>query len=400
MQALPILSGIPSIFIIDAVGLRSSIWLGGLMNAVGSIGKAISTLPIFKSAAFTNSVVGDVIIALAKPFICFIPTYVSSAWFPTRERPIATALGSLSYLIGIIFTKIFLWNPPYPDRRAADITKLNNIWCGISVASFLIALVAVRSSRPPSPPSDTGRAVVPLSIKSIVKSFANKSLSTISLCVACQLAFFIYLVIDLELVLCLRGYEWSMNLITLLGFLISGIVASCSAGILVAKNKDVNHVRKLLVGAMCISISFLPLTMLTERYTFGITIICIIIGLVGFPAFTLGLHLSDECSYTFLPEYASMGVILLLSQVFIIVYRGIFEGLSKPILHVNASNCPTNALVYKPYDLTNPFLCIAGLQALSSILFIVFFETDFKRSRIEMVARLQRILNIRRSVEI
>ena len=75
---------------------------------------------------------------------------VSQHWFPESETTLATAILATSLPIGIVLgygvTPLFV-------TSAEDVPAMNWIWFLPAVANMVFAVFAMRTSKPPSPPS-------------------------------------------------------------------------------------------------------------------------------------------------------------------------------------------------------------------------------------------------------
>lgn len=80
--------------LIDTYGIRVGIGLGAVLAAVGGLLKGLL------ATNFAAVVIGQVVLAIAQPFILNAVTALSARWFPLRERGTAAGLAALAqYLV-------------------------------------------------------------------------------------------------------------------------------------------------------------------------------------------------------------------------------------------------------------------------------------------------------------
>ena len=78
----------PAMFLLDRKGLKLSITIGALLNAVGSIIKCTAV----RSDLFAVAMLGQIVCAIAQAFILGIPARLASVWFGSREIATATSV--------------------------------------------------------------------------------------------------------------------------------------------------------------------------------------------------------------------------------------------------------------------------------------------------------------------
>jgi FLVCR family MFS transporter 7 len=152
------LVGIPtclaSTWIVDRFGLRAAIFTGTIMTFLGGLIRAISSFPgigehINLNAQFWMAFVGQSLTGMGNPMAVSVPTKVSQHWFKESQRTFATIMLAMSLPLGIVLgqglTPIFV-------KGKEDIPTMNWVWF-IPAAVTQLLVFAVRSSKPPTPPS-------------------------------------------------------------------------------------------------------------------------------------------------------------------------------------------------------------------------------------------------------
>uniref|UniRef100_A0A0L8GW11 Major facilitator superfamily (MFS) profile domain-containing protein n=1 Tax=Octopus bimaculoides TaxID=37653 RepID=A0A0L8GW11_OCTBM len=97
--------GIAAIWLIDSVGLRSSIILSALLNCIGSILRVVSCY-IPAVSRFPVLITGQTLAACAQPFILISPTKMAALWFKDDQRATANMLASMANPLGIMVANL------------------------------------------------------------------------------------------------------------------------------------------------------------------------------------------------------------------------------------------------------------------------------------------------------
>jgi len=91
---------IPASYFIDKYGIRKGVGLGAILTIAGTLVKA------GWGSSFQMVLAGQLILAVAQPFILNAVTAVSVRWFPVEERATAAGLSSLAQFIGIVIAMV------------------------------------------------------------------------------------------------------------------------------------------------------------------------------------------------------------------------------------------------------------------------------------------------------
>eukprot|EP00347_Sterkiella_histriomuscorum_P019206 403342532 len=134
-------------------GLRVSVIIGAIVTVVGS------WLRLFIGITdFYMLLVGASIAAMGQPFLMNNPSKVASNWFGDKERGIATAIGSMSVPIGMLFSFV-LPNAFISNDDVADIPngirkfEIYLLVQTIIITIFSLPAIILMKEEPPSPPS-------------------------------------------------------------------------------------------------------------------------------------------------------------------------------------------------------------------------------------------------------
>ena len=85
----------PCVYVLEKWGLRWGVIGGIISTAVGL------WLRCFINTSFYIALVGQIIMALGQPLLYNAPAKVTTNWFPQKERPMATIVGTQMNILGI-----------------------------------------------------------------------------------------------------------------------------------------------------------------------------------------------------------------------------------------------------------------------------------------------------------
>jgi len=142
---------IPASYFIDTYGIVKGVGLGAILAAAGGIIKA------FSGTSFAMVIAGQVILAIAQPFVINAATAVTARWFPVKERALATGLATLAQYIGILLAMVV--TPALIVSSASDpaygsgVDKMLKIYGLFTVVLSITGLLLLKE-KPASPPSD------------------------------------------------------------------------------------------------------------------------------------------------------------------------------------------------------------------------------------------------------
>jgi MFS transporter, FLVCR family, feline leukemia virus subgroup C receptor-related protein len=155
----------PALYSLHVYKLRIGLLLGGGLNLLGAV------LKYWGMSSYPWVYTGTVVCAMCQTLTLAMPPLISTLWFPDQERGMATSLGVLANQLGaamglgitifVPFRTIVVQDASDSSGEAAvtvmDSDQLKRyLRCQmfLSVFSFLLILVLVRSDQPPTPPSE------------------------------------------------------------------------------------------------------------------------------------------------------------------------------------------------------------------------------------------------------
>ena len=280
-------TGFISFIIIDYFGVRSSLNLAGWLNFIGAFIRALSSIDeadgvplVPMKYKYTVLMFGQVLCSLAQPFVMFVTTKFANSWFTENQRALANTVALSSNTFGILigaFISPLIVNSK--EDYIHQVSVLNFITCGCSLIPALLTACITRST-PPTPPSYAAIQALqntnqddrninngdensqePRTFKENMHLYVNqmgklmKSFYFILLLVSFGLGLGLFnaLTTLLQQVLCVHGY--SDDDVGIFGgiMILSGIIGSLIAGIIVDKTKKFEEVAKICFCMSCVA---------------------------------------------------------------------------------------------------------------------------------------------------
>lgn len=141
--------------LVNYLGLRKGLIVGGILNAIGSVVRYQG------HTSYHWVYIGTIFCAIAQCFTLATPPFLAGAWFGSHERGMATAIGVLANQsgsalgLGVTIVFNFLDSNCVP-REVLDDQKLAyylRVQMGTSILALLFIILFVRRDEPPTPPS-------------------------------------------------------------------------------------------------------------------------------------------------------------------------------------------------------------------------------------------------------
>jgi hypothetical protein len=85
----------PSVIALDKLGLRMGVTIGIGLTTLGL------WVRCFINFNFWFSVAGQIVLAIAQPYMYNAPSILSANWFPKKERIFATSFGAYANILGV-----------------------------------------------------------------------------------------------------------------------------------------------------------------------------------------------------------------------------------------------------------------------------------------------------------
>jgi len=133
---------LPASYIIDTYGIRKGLGIGALFVIVGSGIKGISGSNIILLC------IGQLLLAIAQPFIINVVTAFSGRWFPQKERGMAVGFAALAQYIGIVLvmlvTPMLVISSSEDPNYGSGIDSMLLIYMIPSIVSGILVLIFFR----------------------------------------------------------------------------------------------------------------------------------------------------------------------------------------------------------------------------------------------------------------
>ncbi|XP_051513605.1 solute carrier family 49 member A3-like [Myxocyprinus asiaticus] len=369
-------------WMLDTLGLRFSLILGSWLNMLGSILRVVGILSCIPEwAVFPLVMGGQTLCALAQPLVIFAPTKLAALWFPDHQRATANMIASMANPLGLLFANIF---SPMIIRYTNNLLMLLFIYAIPATVACFLATVGIRERVPPTPPS---ASVVTSSTKPFLQGIKlllrNKAYLILLVCFGSGIGIFTCFSTLLEQILCVKGYSNDFAGLCGAGSIVFGVVGAGILGFYVDKTKKFTEVTKINMCLTSLGCTAFAVVSLLRDQKIAIGAACAWFGLFGFSVYPIAMELGVECSYP-VGEATSSGLIFISGQVQSVIYMLLLQALTKPMADSPLSVCAAGGDASLSW--TVPVLVMAGLCALGTCCFVVFFQTDYQRLRAEATA--------------
>lgn len=375
-----------STFSVNQLGLRAAIHIGGALNCIGAVVRALSTAGFLPhEAEFPVCLAGQVVSAMAQSFLLFIPTKVSQLWFPESSRALSTTILSMSNPFGILVTQVA---SPLLVQEKEQIPTLNYVFGGLAILCELVTIVCITRSKPPTPPSHSaarGERDRASYLQQLKDTFTCIPYLLLLLALGCGVALFSALATVAQQILCPLGYDDVFSGVAMALLILSGFVGSAVTGIAADRTKAFTPITKLFYGCAAIFAIVMMEMFLVPNQPVIVGLSCALFGFFGVGAYPIGLELAVEATYP-VEESISTAFIFMSGQaqgVIIIAMVTLLSRDMKPAYeYLEVCTVEENSDLH-PMDYS---ISLTGMMALLTfvvLLIIIFFKTPYKRLEAE-----------------
>jgi FLVCR family MFS transporter 7 len=340
-------SGFFSFWFIDSFGIRSSINLGVWFNFAGSVLKLLTSIENVSGSLIIDTkygyavlMLGQCVCALSQPFLLFITTKFANSWFAENQRALANALclgsGTLGMLIGALISPIVIETHIW---RLSGMGLLHVI-CGVS--AFIPAIMAcfILRSTPKYPPSfsavisddqanienndqsETGNQVskhFKSYLNHVNKLFQSNDFIILLVCFGFGSGLFNALSTLIQQIICTRGYTDNDAGYFGACLIVSGMIGSVIAGIVVDKTKKFEETAKICFIVTTLSNLTFCLFQLHDNDNaafYYLSVLSIgLFGLFGLPLLPVCMEMCVECVFP-VPEATATGLLFTSGKIF------------------------------------------------------------------------------------
>ena len=384
-----------SMWSVRRFGLRSAILIAGVANGLGSLVRLSSSLPgLEPNQRLICVLAGQVMAASAYPFIMFLPTKVSGAWFPADQRTLATTLMILSNPLGVLLANLI---SPQLVTEVWMVLLLNVVTMVPSVAGGLMAVLGVCHSEPPTPPSASAAAGAELAFfAGVRKCLKSRNYWWLLLALGGGIGMFNALYTVMQQMLCPTGYSNSFSGLCCILMIVGGVCGSMATSYIVDKTGWFEETMKTGFCLAVLAGVGLAQWALISGIAPLIAITCFAFGVFGLAAYTVGMELASECTYP-VTETTSAGFIVLSGQIQGVAYIALLTLLAKPLHHHSDHHhhevCTKvqgiesgKENVIEPKDMTLSLLVFSGLAVAIAVTFTCLFRPKLRRREMERAA--------------
>ncbi|KAL3863356.1 hypothetical protein ACJMK2_005114 [Sinanodonta woodiana] len=303
--------GFVASWLLDTLGLRTSIIMSAWLNAVGSILRNISTIDAMpQSAMYPVLLTGQILAACAQPFAMFAPTKVAALWFPGTQRATANMLASMANPLGILAANVIA---PAVVSTPGDLPLALWVMTGPAVATVLLATFGICSSLPPTPPTSSAAEESEPFFKGLKQIVKNKNYWILNFCFGTGLAIFTALSSFFDQILCPRGYSDTFAGICGAIMIAAGAFGAVFAGLYVDRSKKFEEVVKVCFAcAVLFGIMFTEVSRFRDQHVL-IALSAALFGGFGFAIYPISMELAVEVTYP-VAEATSAGLAIISGQ--------------------------------------------------------------------------------------
>ncbi|XP_069782225.1 solute carrier family 49 member A3 [Narcine bancroftii] len=368
--------GFGSTWILDTLGLKTSLILSSWLNLAGCTVQLLSVAFFVPkdSWKFPLLMVGQTFGAFAQPLVIFAPTKLAALWFPEQQRATANMISSMANPLGVLFANIL---SPLLMKEPSSISLLLGVYIVPAVIACFLTTIGIREKVPPTPPS-AGAATSTsepffTGMKMLLK---NKAYVILMICFGGGIGIFTCFSALLQQIVCVQGYSNSFAGFCGALFIAFGVFGAFFLGLYVDKTRNFMETTKIFFCFTALTcIGFAQVSRL-EGQAFLLAMVCSLFGLFGLSIYPVGMELCVECSYP-VGEATSTGLVFISGQLQGALFILLLPGLAQP-MKSNGSYQVGAAL-----DWTVPTLVMAAICSLEACCFVIFFHTEYKRASAE-----------------
>lgn len=368
---------------IGTAGSVTTIFLcGAVPNFLGSLVRFLSSISASEqSYRYHIALTGQALAAVSYPFIMYLPSKVSNAWFPPSQRAIATTIGVMSNPAGVMVANLVA---PIIVRASTDVPLLNSVLFGACTFALATVLFTISGRIPKE--NKMADMKDQTYEESIGRCFSTPTYIIIFFTLGGGIGMFNSLYTMMFSLMCPAGHNNDIAGICAAVMIGAGIIGATVASILVDKYKCYKEVMIVsIIGASFFGIGFIWMTIVSGSLgVAGLFICAFLLGMFGMAAYPVGLELAVECTYPAAVEVSS-GYIVILGQVFSVIFVIILKGFSNQLsaeetqLGSGACKVDVSDNINVPYDYFVGLIIMSVLASLLGVA-ILFIKPVYLRT--------------------
>ncbi|MGI6766851.1 MAG: MFS transporter [Lentihominibacter sp.] len=303
---------IPSTYVIDRFGFRTSLVIGALLTGVFGLARA------FFAGSFLLVIISQFLIAAGQPFLLNITTKAAANWFPFNERATADGLLTMAQYTG--FAIPMALSPVLVE--AIGIRSMLYVFAVVGIAAMVLVLLFVREKPKVAPPGPAAPKE-DFSRKTFVRLAKNKQYVFCLVVAFVSMGIFNTILTLIESILLPRGITSAEAGTIGAVFVLAGIVGA----VILPMFSDKTGIRIKLIFTVIVILTplYLALTLVSS-----FIILIIAAGLGGFTIMGVAPVLFQHASETGYPvqEGTSLGSLILMGQISGVLFVFLFEAIS------------------------------------------------------------------------
>jgi nitrate/nitrite transporter NarK len=338
----------PASWIIDKYGLKWGTGFGVILIGVFGFLRGLTT-------NFMIVLICQIVTAVGQPFVLNSFTKVAGNWFPEKDKALATGLGTMSMMLGIVIA-MFLAGPIY---SALGLYWLGMIYGILSLVAMVLYILFVKD-KPPTPANPNSEKVKVLMVQGLKDMFKNRDFQILLILLFIGYGAFNAILSAIGQILPDSKFisPHIANVAGIIGAIV--IIGGLVGSVVMPAISDKIQKRKPFI--LIAAIAGVPLTILFGLITSfsWLAIESIIYGFLLVAALPIGLTFAAEITYP-VPEESSNGIIIWIAQIggIVFLFGFIFEA-------------PGYMLV---------MYIIAALFAVAIIVLLFMHDKDFYKKR-------------------
>jgi len=293
----------PACWLIDKLGLKWGTGIGVILTGVFGPLRIVAVI----LGDFWMLLAFQIMCAIGQPFVLNSFTKLAASWFPEKEKTLASGLGILSMLIGVLLAFVI---PPFAVKNniPGGITWITIAFGIASVVAMVLYLIFVRD-KPPTPPNAYADKTKTLAVEGTRSMFKNRDFNLLFIIIFIGGGVFNAISSVLDLI---YGYDTGDVQPGIIGGLLIG--GGIVGALVVSTLSDHFQKRKIFLIIAMIAGTVFSLLLYFIQADIGRYIISFFLGLFLVSALPVGLTFAAEITYP-LPEETSNGIMMWINQI-------------------------------------------------------------------------------------
>ncbi|XP_002160869.4 solute carrier family 49 member A3 isoform X1 [Hydra vulgaris] len=367
----------------ETYGLKTAIIIGSLVMFSGAYLRVLGVFLFEKpNIRFIITMIGQVLCATTQPLVLSMPTKVAALWFGDKERTIANTIASMSNPLGVLIANgvaVLL------VKESRDVPYLVSIFSVPAYIGLVMAVIGVRSSSPPTPPSVSAEHEPESFFLGLKHVFRNRQFMLLCATIGFGIGLFSTISTILQQMICPQGYSNDIAGICGVMIIVGGFIGSFISGIYIDRTRAYILVAKVMVLLFGLSTVAVMVVSAIPNQTPLLVISFFFFGFFALGVLPVMLELGVECTYP-VDEATSSGMQWMMGQiigVFMMIGGLAFAPPLSLRQKLNSVCDIDHSSKLDPVDLTIPVLVMVSSGTIVVSLFVILFNTTYKRLNAE-----------------